>query len=91
MDTEISELVTLVLGCVSLIFVVINRQQIRNVPFYKFFLFSYILLLTSWTFTVLEYFIWGDILNLLEHMGYMLSYVLLALWCWKVSFTGKDN
>jgi hypothetical protein len=91
MDTEISELVTLVLGCVSLIFVVINRQQIRNVPFYKFFLFSYILLLTSWTFTVLEYFIWGDILNLLEHMGYMLSYVLLALWCWKVSFTGKGN
>lgn len=91
MDTEISELVTLVLGSVSLIFVVINRQQIRNVPFYKFFLFSYIVLLTSWTFTVLEYFIWGDILNLLEHMGYMLSYVLLALWCWKVSFTGKDN
>lgn len=88
---EIPEVITLVLGVAGLFFVGANRQQLRKVPFFELIFFSYKILVVSWLLTVLEGFILGDILNLLEHVGYLLCSSLLAVWCWKTAFNDKGQ
>ena len=83
---EIPEILTLVLGTAGILFVGTNKQQLSKIPFFKLIFFSYRILLVSWLLTVLEGFMWHDVLNLLEHLGYFFCSFLLALWCWKTAF-----
>jgi hypothetical protein len=87
---ETPEIITLALGAISLFFVGINRLQIKKVPFFALFILSYLIMISSWLITVLEDFFWSDFLNALEHAGYLLSSIILSIWCWKVAFQNKS-
>jgi hypothetical protein len=87
---ETSEVITLILGVISLLFVCLNIQQIGKVPFFSLFFLSYIIMIMSWTATVLEGFIWSVFFNFLEHTEHLLSSVLLASWCWKIALRNKN-
>jgi hypothetical protein len=84
MMVEIYEIITLVLGTAGLLFIGASKQQLRKIPFFNLIFFSYIILIVSWLLTVLESFFWGNLLNLLEHLGYLSCSFLLAIWCWKI-------
>ena len=78
-----NELIGLILGVGVLIFVLVNRSRLASLPAAKVFLASYYILLAGWALTVLEGFIWNQALNLLEHICYALSAVLLTAWIWR--------
>jgi len=78
------EFVTLVLGMGVLASFTVGQMKVKILPDGKVFLLSFSLLTAGWMFTVLEGFFWPDLFNLLEHLCYAVSTVLLALWCWRV-------
>jgi hypothetical protein len=79
-----NELITLLLGIGVLVFAVSNRLRLQRLPEWKFLVGALGLLFLGWILTILEGFFWESALNLLEHISYAASSVLLALWCWKV-------
>ena len=48
------------------------------------------MVLVGWTLTVLEGFLWPNVLSLLSHLCYAASSVLAAAWCW-LAFVAKPN
>jgi len=70
------------LGC--LIFIHMNIQRLMVMPHWRLFLASFYVLLVGLGLTILEGFIWGEILNLLEHICYAGNAILLAMWTWHV-------
>jgi hypothetical protein len=83
-------MVMLLLGAGTGFFILRNHTQLRRLPGYGTLLTVFYVLLFSWLMTVLEGFFWPDVLNDLEHAGYALGAVLMALWCWKI-FKGKPG
>jgi hypothetical protein len=77
------EVVTLLLGVAVLALVIYRREQIKPLRFYQLLVLSFIILFCGWLFTVVETFIWEDFFNLLEHLCYSASSIVLAIWCWK--------
>jgi hypothetical protein len=78
-----NELIGLILGVGVLIFILANRSRLAGLPAARILLASYYVLLAGWALTVLEGFLWGQALNLLEHFCYALSALLLAVWTWR--------
>jgi hypothetical protein len=85
-----NEIVMLLLGLGTWIFVMRNRANLSRLPSSGILLAGFYVLLASWFLTVLEGFFWNGFFNLLEHVGYALGSVLSALWCWKVFKGSKD-
>lgn len=85
-----SEIISFLLGLGVLAFVLVNRKQLKRIPFCSLILGSFSAILAAWTFTILEGFFLKDLFNILEHLGHTLSAVLLALWCWKTRAPGKE-
>ena len=79
-----NETITLLLGIGVLIFLVDNRNRLRQLPAYQSFIIAFVLLAAGWTLTVLEGLFLGDLLNLLEHICYAISSAYLFWWCWQV-------
>jgi hypothetical protein len=77
------EVVTLLLGVAVLALVIYRREQIKPLRFYQLLVLSFVILFCGWLFTVVETFIWEDFFNLLEHLCYSASSIVLAIWCWK--------
>ena len=77
------EVVTLLLGVAVLALVIYRREQIKPIRFYQLLVLSFVILFCGWLFTVVETFIWEDFFNLLEHLCYSASSIVLAIWCWK--------
>ena len=78
-----NELIGLILGVGVLIFILANHSRLRSLPAAKILLASYYFLLLGWALTVLEGFFWGQVLNLVEHICYAVSALLLAVWVWQ--------
>ena len=76
--------VMLLLGVGIFLFMLLNISHIRHISFWKILIVSYCLLLTGWILTVLEGYFLESLLNLLEHLSYALSSLVLAVWCFKV-------
>ena len=85
-DTMIqeNEVVMLLLGVGVLIFILVNRVQLRRLPASGLHVTALCVLLAGWVLTVLEGFFWQEWLNFFEHRAYATSSVLLAAWCWSV-------
>ena len=79
-----NEIVMLLLGLGVLIFMLGNRQRIKSIPASNILTACFYTLVTGWVFTVIEGFIWPGFFNLLEHLCYAGSSVLMAVWCWKI-------
>ena len=78
-----NEVVMLILGLGTLVFIFLNYTQLKRLPSAFLLLTSFVVLLVGWLATVLEGFFLADFFNYLEHSAYALSSVLLMVWCWK--------
>jgi hypothetical protein len=78
-----NEVVMLVMGIGVLIFILLSLPQIKKINFWKIIFVSYVILLLGLLFTNLEEYILPDFLNYCEHLSYLISSVLLVIWCWK--------
>jgi hypothetical protein len=85
-----NEIVVLFLGIGVLIFMLGNRQKVKSIPASKLLITCFYTFLAGWVLTVAEGFIWQDFLNILEHLCYAASSVLMAFWCLKI-FTRGEN
>jgi len=79
-----NELIMLGLGLGLAILIGVNYTQMKGLPFSKILITGFFTLLVGCVVTNLEGFFWEDLLNLIEHICYALSSVLMAIWCWKV-------
>jgi hypothetical protein len=71
----------LLLGVGVFVFILINGQKLRRFNSWKIISASFYAFLCGVFLTVLESFFWNELLNLLEHVSYMVSALLLAVWC----------
>jgi hypothetical protein len=78
-----NEIVMLMLGVGVLVFLLSSRHKLRRLPSWSVLIASYCVLVSGWFFTILEGFLWGDLLNFMEHACYVGSSALLAVWSWK--------
>ena len=86
-----NELILMILGIGVLVFFTGGRVRIKELPYWRTFLMAFAVLMIGWAFTVLEGFFWPYALNLLEHICYAVSSILLAVWCWRVFSVRKGS
>jgi hypothetical protein len=86
-----NEVVMVILGFGTLLFIFSNRHQLKRLPSSATLLSSFFVLCLGWILTVLESFFFGDVLNLLEHASYAASSILLAIWCWQVLHVNRHQ
>jgi hypothetical protein len=80
-----SEIIRLILGIVVAFVFAMSPSGIERLPGRKWFVAAFYVLLSSWTFTVFEHLFLYDVLNILEHIGYLISGILYAYWCLKTT------
>jgi len=85
-----NEIVTLILAMGVFAFFAVRHVRIKEIPAWRTFLLAFVALTAGWALTVLEGFFWSNALNLLEHVCYALSSILLARWCWLAFAGGKE-
>ena len=85
-----NEIVMIILGLGTLIFIFSNHLKFKPLPSSAILLNSFFVLFAGWLFTVLEGFFLNEVLNFLEHLCYAISSILVAIWCWKVFTEKKD-
>jgi hypothetical protein len=78
------EIIVLLVGLIALIFILSNRRRLKGMPAVKLLISGFVILLGGWIFTVVEGLVWYNILNVIEHICYVGSSVMIALWCWKM-------
>lgn len=84
-----NELAMLFIGMWVLFY--IRKVRFTDIPESGLFLAGFFCLVLSWCFTILESFIFPDILNFLEHLCYALSSFILMLWYLKNYVIGKKT
>jgi hypothetical protein len=85
-----NEIVMLVIGLGTLMFIYFNHHQLKRLPSSGLLLGSFYVFSTGWLFTVLEGFFLGNVLNYLEHISYAASSILLVIWC-RRTFHSRQN
>jgi len=86
-----NETIVLLLGTGVLVFILFNRKGLRKFPEVGIFLVGYGFLFWAWLLTVLEVYLWQDTLNLLEHLSYTASSLMILIWSWKVFRPGNKK
>ncbi|MBN1413760.1 MAG: hypothetical protein JW973_01565 [Bacteroidales bacterium] len=84
-----NELVMLILGIGVLVFTFIFKEKIRRIFGWKNLLAGFYILLLAWVFTIAEGFLWNSFMNVLEHIFYSISTIVLAIWCFRLSIGNK--
>jgi hypothetical protein len=79
-----NEIIMLLLGIGCMIFISVNKQKVRRIPVAKPLIAGFYVLLAGYVLTILEGLFWKDFLNVLEHICYTASSILMAVWCWKI-------
>ena len=86
-----NEVVMLMIGAGVLVFMLINRAWIKQVPAHGLFFSAFGVLFSGWVFTVVEGFLLPVFFNFLEHLCYAGSSVLLVFWCRCLFREGKEE
>jgi len=86
-----NEVVMLILGLGVFWFVMLNKHKIRRILAWQLLLSAFYFLMAGWFFTVLEGFILLPFFNLLEHISYLVSAVILAMWCRKIVYPKREE
>jgi hypothetical protein len=79
-----NEIIMLLLGIGCLIFIWVNKQKVKRIPVAKPLIAGFYVLLAEYLLTFIEGLFWKDLLNVLEHICYTASSILMAVWCWKI-------
>jgi hypothetical protein len=86
-----NELIMLLLGIGGMVFILLNIKKVKRIPGANTLVAGYYVLLGGYVLTLLEGFFWKDLLNIIEHICYAASSVLIAIWCWKIFSHQKDT
>jgi hypothetical protein len=86
-----NEVVMLILGIGVLFLILKNLDHIKKIKSWKILVASYYAMLSGWVFTVVEGFFLGNIFNFAEHTCYMISALLLMIWCFKATQKHKQE
>ena len=84
-----NEVVSLVLAVGVFVFLLLSWRSLRKIPCIGLLFSGYCGLLLGLVLTVLEGFFWGGLLNVLEHISYLVSALFLAGWVWCA--TGRED
>ena len=79
-----NEIILLLLSIGCMIFILVNNQKVNRIPLAKTLIAGFYVLLAGYVFTIFEGLFWKDFLNVLEHICYTVSSILVAVWCWKI-------
>lgn len=79
-----NEILSLLLFVGILGFLVWNGRKLRQLPASSTLIAAFSVLLMGRILTVLEGFFWKDLLNVVEHVCYAGSALLVAVWFWRV-------
>ena len=85
-----NEIIMLTFGIGVFIITLMYRDRLRFLFLYKVLLSAYYFLLAGWLCTVAETIIWENFLNICEHLCYLVSSLLFAVWCFKLITKAKD-
>jgi len=85
-----NEIIMLLLGIGCMIFILVNKQKVKRIPVAKTLIAGFYVLLAGYVLTILEGLFLKDLLNVLEHICYASSSILMAVWCWKLFAYKKD-
>jgi hypothetical protein len=85
-----NELIMLLLAIGCAAFIVVNRKKVHRIPEAGTLLSAFGILLAGYGLTILEGLLWKEALNMVEHVCYAASSVLMTVWCWKI-FAGKRD
>jgi len=83
------EIMVLLLASAVTVFVLRNRRQLSQLPVSPVIMGAFYVLLAGWILTVVEGFFWNQLLNVIEHLCYVASALLLFAWCCLA--TGKEE
>ena len=78
-----NEIAMLILGVGVLIFVMINKIDIKRIEDSHYLLYAFYTLLAAWFCTNIETFFLNNVFNFLEHILYTASVILLAIWAFR--------
>ncbi len=78
-----SKYMVLLIGVGVLIFIIINWKHLKAFSSRTLLLTSFIFLVTGFLFSIIELFIFPDILNVIQHAFFALSSVFLLIWMWQ--------
>lgn len=84
------ELVVLILAIGILIFIFGKRSNFKRIYDYKTLLGAFYFLFIGFLATVLESFFFNTTFNYLEHVCYVISSILILIWCWRLSKVNGD-
>ena len=78
-----NELITFLIALGGLVFLFANQGKLKRVPGHRWLVSSYCVMFIGWTLTILEGFCLGDLCNLVEHVAYGVSALLLSIWIFR--------
>jgi hypothetical protein len=85
------ELIMLIISLVVVIQIIAGFRFLRWLRFRVLLLCSFAFLLLSAFCTVAESLFLPEVLNYIEHLSFMISAILLAVWCWYVFANKKEG
>ncbi|MFX0094130.1 MAG: hypothetical protein ACFFBD_20500 [Candidatus Hodarchaeota archaeon] len=77
-----SEYLILLVGLAILVFIWLNREEIRHLSFRKVLLAAFCVLVVGWILSIIEELLWEELLNFMQHLCFAISSFLVALWSW---------
>jgi hypothetical protein len=78
---QANELILFLFGLGGLVFLLYSNARLKNLRELALLLYGFYFLLAAWALTVAEGFVWPRTLNVLEHLAYLASAVMILLWC----------
>ncbi|MBN2423458.1 MAG: hypothetical protein JXR46_07975 [Calditrichaceae bacterium] len=63
----------------------LKYDRLKNIRFFKILSAGFYFFLAGWLFSSLEGFFWESLLNISEHICYLIGSLLLAYWIYKIS------
>lgn len=76
-----NEIIVFVLGSVVLLFVLVYRRIVRQLPKASWLIAAFSAIWLAWLATNLEHVIWPKFFNFIEHLAYLLNGAALFAWC----------
>ncbi len=87
-----NEILTLLFGLGTLIFVVSNFTRLRRLRHASLFLTGYALLLPGWAATLFDQSLpWADLVNAIEHVAYASGIMILTLWTILIVYPSEER
>ncbi|HMA85325.1 MAG TPA: hypothetical protein VKN73_06460 [Desulfosalsimonadaceae bacterium] len=78
---EERELISLVIGCLVMGFVLFEWRRLRRIPNFGLLFSCFTLLFVSWSLSAIENFFFDGFFNFLPHLASGVSAILLFAWC----------